>query len=98
VGSDDESSQGDRHASLPDCSRVRVGSGLIGTPEEGELSQGWAPHLFARLLQQQPDPWAVAGDHLAYLHSLSPSRPACSWSRSSAHGRNGRDPAVDQEV
>src|SRR5882724_6268307 len=25
-------------------------------------------------------------------------RVSCSWSRSSAHGRNGRDPAIDQEV
>src|SRR6266536_2777968 len=64
--------------------RVRVGCGLIGTPEEGEVSQSRDRHPIDLLVSHNYSPTlgVVAGDYLAYLHSLSPSRPACSWSRS----------------
>src|SRR5882672_12180685 len=54
--------------------RVRVGCGLISTPEEGELSQAWDGHPIDLLVPRNNSPTfgVVAGDHLAYLHCSSP--------------------------
>src|SRR5215469_15233589 len=64
--------------------RVRVGCGLIGTPEEGELSQARDGNRVDLLVTHKNSATLriVAGDNPAYLHSLPPSRLACSWSPS----------------
>src|SRR5262249_26023115 len=53
--------------------RVRVGCGLIRIPEERELSQARDGHPFDLLvLHKNSAPLSVmAGDHRAYLQSLS---------------------------
>src|SRR5207237_3827739 len=58
--------------------RVRVGCGLIGTPEEGELSQGRDGHCIDLLVSHKNSATlgVVACHNLANLHSLSPSPPA----------------------
>src|SRR6266487_4563376 len=68
--------------------RVRVGCGLIGAPEEGELSQARDGHRVDLLVSHKNSATlgVVAGDNLAYLHSVSPSRPACSCSPSPSVG------------
>src|SRR5882724_260261 len=59
-----------RHRIFP---HVRVGRGLIGIPEEGELSQtrDWRP--IDRLVPHKNSPalGVMAGDNRAYLHPLS---------------------------
>ena len=52
--------------------RIRVGRGPIGTPKEGELSQARDEHPIDLLVARNNSPTlgVVAGDYLAYLHSL----------------------------
>src|SRR5437773_5572400 len=53
--------------------RVRVGCGLIGIPEKGELSQArnGRPIDFLVLHKNSPTLGVMAGDNRAHLHSLS---------------------------
>src|SRR5882724_2677595 len=53
--------------------RVRVGCGLIGIPEEGELSYARDGRPIDLLVSHKnsPAPGVMAGDNRAYLHSLS---------------------------
>src|SRR5258706_9493295 len=53
--------------------RVRVGCGLIGIPEEGDLSQARDGHPLDVLVSRKNSPTfgVMAGDNCAHLHSLS---------------------------
>src|SRR6267142_1629504 len=53
--------------------RVRVGCGLIGIPEEGDLSQARDGHPLDVLVSRKNSPTfgVMAGDNRAHLHSLS---------------------------